>query len=390
MRILLLNYEFPPLGGGASNASFEIARNLVRKGHAVDVVTSRMRGQRALEDMDGVQVRRVPTRRRGIQDCGLLGAVSYLLGSAVACSGLVRRQRYDVVHYFFGLPTGALALMVPSLRRIPSVVSLRGSDVPGYDDSAKVLPFLHTALHPVTRVIWSQAERVVANSGGLQRLAQSFLPEKPIGMIPNAIRSDRFKPLGPGAVRSPGPLRILCVARLVARKGISDLLEALALVGDREVELILQGSGPEAHALTVQARELGLASQVKLAGFRAPHDLPPVYAAADVFVLPSHSESCSMALLEAMASGLPVVATGTGGTPELIEEGQGGVLVPVRSPRHLAEALSKLVADPALRARMGAHNRQRVEDHYSWDVVTESYLAEYERAIDESKLRTSG
>jgi glycosyltransferase involved in cell wall biosynthesis len=384
MRILLLNYEFPPLGGGASNASFEIARALVRKGHAVDVVTSRMHGQLALEDMDGVQVRRVPTRRKGIQDCGLFGAVSYLLGAAAACSGMVRTPRYDVVHYFFGLPTGALSLMVPRLRRIPSIVSLRGSDVPGYDDSAKVLPFLHTALHPVTRVIWNGADRVVANSGGLQRLAQEFLPEKAIGMIPNAIRADLFQP---GRERTPGPLRILCVARLVARKGISDLLEALALVGDREVELILQGSGPESDALRVQARELGLEKQVRLAGFCPPHRLPPIYAGADLFVLPSHSESCSMALLEAMASGLPVVATGTGGTPELIEEGLGGMLVPVRSPKHLAEALAKLVADPALRQRMGAHNRQRVEAHYSWDVVTESYLGVYRGAIDESKRR---
>ncbi len=381
MRILLLNYEFPPLGGGASAASYQLARTLVAKGHRVDVVTSRMPGQLEREDFEGIHVIRVATRRKDVQDCGLLGAATYVLAASAATYRLTRQHSYDVVHYFFGLPTGALALAVPKLRQIPSVLSLRGSDVPGYDDSQGVLPALHGLLHPVTRAIWSSVDRIVANSDGLRHLAQQFLPDVPIGMIPNAVRTDIFKPSGTCHYKVAAPVRILCVARLVARKGIADLLDALALIPHTNVRLSLQGSGRDEAALRRRADRLGIATRVDFCGFKPQSELAPSYADADIFVLPSHSESCSMALLEAMSSGLPVIATRVGGTPELVEEGLGGILLPERSPKSLAAALMRLIRSPEDRARMGTHNRKRIEC-LSWDSVSAAYLAEYEHVIE--------
>ena len=381
MRILLLNYEFPPLGGGASNASLQVARTLVLHGHEVDVVTSRMRGLPLQETVEGARVFRVMSWRRGIQDAGLIGAITYLVSARAACRRLLRERAYDVVHYFFGLPTGALSLIVPELEQTPAVVSLRGSDVPGYDEAPRNLRWLHRLLAPATRTIWNRSAKVIANSDGLRRLAQGFLPEKPLGMIPNAVRSDLFKPLPHSAESSRRRVNVLCVARLVVRKGLDDLLQALALAGDCDLSLTLQGAGPEAQALERLAHSLGIADRVHFNGYRPQPELPDVYAQADIFVLPSHTESCSMALLEAMSCGLPVVASQIGGNPELIEEGRGGLLVPIRSPRDLATALSTLAADPLLRARMGAYNRARIEASYSWDVVARRYLEAYEEAI---------
>jgi glycosyltransferase involved in cell wall biosynthesis len=380
LRILLLNYEFPPLGGGAGHASLALARALVADGHGVDVVTAGLPEQPAHEILDGVRVHRVATLRRGLQDGGMRSAASYLRAARPVCRLLLRSEPFDVVHYFFGLPTGALGLLVPELRALPSVISLRGSDVPGYDESDRVLRLFHAALAPVTRRIWRGAGALVANSEALRRLAERFDPGRTVAVVPNAVEA-AFRPAAGEHARQR--VRVLAVSRLIRRKGLDHLLRAVALLGDAPLELRIQGSGRDEVWLQELARELGIADRVHFAGALERSLLPRVYREADVFVLPSLSESCSMALLEAMASGLPVVATGDSGSREHVEHGAGGFLVPAGEARPLAEALGRLVAHPELRRAMGAHNADRVGKQGSWEKVAERYLALYGQVIAE-------
>jgi len=387
MRVLLLNYEFPPLGGGASTASFHLARSLAKRGHTVDVVTSRFGSSPAFEQIDGVSVWRVWSWRNDIQDCGLRGAGTYALSATFRILSLLRDHQYDVVHYFFGIPTGALCLSVPPLRRIPSVLSLRGSDVPGYDRSTELLPRLHYLLRGLSRRIWSSMDRIIANSGGLRELAETSYRDQEIRVIHNAVSTDMFRPPLVRTEALARPVRILCVARLIARKGVRDLIQAVAQIDAPAVHLVLQGSGRDEASLRDYVASLGMNERVEFGGFKPQRDLPRVYAEADLFVLPSYSESCSMALLEAMASGLPVVATNVGGTPELIQDGCGGLLVPESDPKALSAAIAHLAGRPECRNRMGAFNRSRVEK-FSWDAVSQAYLDEYAAAIVEHAART--
>ncbi len=390
LRVLLLNYEFPPLGGGAGHASFNIARTLVRLGCQVDVVTSGVDGQPTVERIDGVQVYRVRSLRRGIQECGFRGAWSYVARAQPVCRKLLAQHRYDIVHYFFGLPTGMLALCTPGAGRIPSVISLRGSDVPGYDMGSRSLRLAHGLLRPLTRRIWRSADAVIANSQGLRELAQPVLPGKPIGVIPNAIDGTVFSPNGAVSHQGNGSaevVRLLAVSRLIGRKGLDDLLRAVALLKDDRLALTLQGWGRDGDRLQALAVSLGIDRQVTFAGFKQRHLLPAVYRAADLFVLPSHSESCAMALLEAMACGLPVVATRVGGTVELVKEGVNGHLVPPGSPKALAEALARLIGDPALRRTMGQRNAQLIRQSYTWQAMASLYLEVYRQAIEQRRSR---
>ncbi len=378
-RVLLLNYEFPPLGGGAANASYQIAQRLAAAGHRVDAVTSGTLDQAATEECDGIRVHRVHSLRRGIQDSGLVGAWSYLMPASRLCQRLARREAYDLVHCFFGLPTGALCLFTPALRGLPSVVSLRGSDVPGYDPGDPTLRLGHALLAPVSRRVWRRADAVVANSEALRELAQGFLPDLGIDCIPNGVDPAFLAPRPPGG---SGPrVRLLCVARFVRRKGIDDLLRAAALLGDAPFELVLQGSGREETPLRRLASELGLGDRVRFEGYRRRDTLPEVYGSADVFVLPSHSESCAMALLEAMGAGLPLVATRVGGSRELVEHEVNGLLVPPRDPSALAAALRRLIEQPELRRRLGSSSAERGEVRHSWDAVSAAYAQVYERVL---------
>ena len=386
LRVLLLNYEFPPMGGGAGHASFEIARRLAARGHQVDVVTSGIVGQPRCEWLEGVQVFRVRSYRRSIQDCGLLGAYSYLLGAAPLARQLSRRHRYDVVHYFFGLPTAALSLVVPALQRLPSVVSLRGSDVPGYDATNRSLQLLHGLLKPVSRRIWRRADAVVALSDSLQALALRTLPDKPIAVIPNGIGVERFYPSANGHPHSTGaPLRVLTVARLIRRKGLDELLRAVARLRDVPLQLTIQGSGRHEAELQRLTVSLGISDQVIFSGFRPRELLPPIYQAADVFVMPSRSESFGLAVLEAMACGLPVVISRVGGMVDLVEDGVNGFVVPPDDAEGLAAAIRRLASQPALRREMGRRNARQAKSRYTWDRVVDAYLAVYGGILNKAR-----
>jgi glycosyltransferase involved in cell wall biosynthesis len=157
-------------------------------------------------------------------------------------------------------------------------------------------------------------------------------------------------------------LQLLCVAALSRRKGHRVLLEALCEAAG--VRLTLAGDGPERTALEALARELGVADRVRFLG-AVPHDeVPALYAGADAFCLPSFAEGLPTVLIEAMACGLPVVATNVMGTAELVEDGVSGYVVPPARPDRIAAALRALAEDPELRARTGAAGRARVERDY--------------------------
>ncbi len=380
LRILLLNYEFPPMGGGAGHASFQIARALVRQGCHVDVVTSAVNGQPAIEMVDGLEVYRVVTRRKGIQNCGFLGAWSYIAAAQPLCRRLLRERRHQIAHYFFSLPTGALRLITPEAKHIPTVVSLRGSDVPGYDPTNYLLQTAHTLLRPITRHIWKRADALVALSQSLREQARMTLTEKPIEVISNAIEHEIFTPARRNGHR--GGTRLLTVARLIPRKGLTDLLQAMLFLHDLPIHLTIQGSGSDDGRLRELTEKLGLRDRITFSGFQPRHQLPSVYRQADIFVLPSFSESCGLVLLEAMACGLPAVVTRVGGMVEHIDDHVNGLVVPPRDPQALAAAIRRLAVNPELRTEMGARNALKVRMHYSWDRVASAYLSLYRNILE--------
>jgi glycosyltransferase involved in cell wall biosynthesis len=369
MRLLLLNYEFPPLGGGASAATLHMARELAARGHQVDVLTSSVRGHAAEELIDGVRVHRVLSLRRGVHDAGLVGAATYLVSATWKLRKLTRAGSFDCAHFFFALPTGALAPLWVRWTKQSYVVALRGSDVPGYDGGA-LLAALHRALRPLTRRILSGARQVTANSESLRDLAQGSFPGIPIEVITNGVCTTTFRPRRRPETESR---RLLSVARLVSRKGLEDLIKALSDARLAESTLTIVGDGPLRSKLKVLARSRGVAHRVVFAGRLHGHELSECYEKADCFVLPSHAESCSMSLLEAMASGLPVVAARTGGIPELIEDGTNGKLFEAGDVSDLAAALAWMFASDERRRRIGAANRERAIARFGWPAIVSSY-----------------
>ena len=364
MRVLLLNYEYPPLGSGAGLTTKALAEGLAGRGVTVDVVSG---GDHASSDprllWDGssaeeglLTVHRVPSHRVAAHDAGIRGAVGYVAAATPTVRHVLAGETYDVVHFVFSLPTAAM-LPLLDLHGAPVIVTLRGSDVPGFDAGQRGLRQAHRLLRPLTRWIWRHADRVVVPSESLGRLAQRTDAGLRYSVVPGGVDLGTFRPR-PALRRLPdGVVRCLAVARLVERNGVDDLIDAIALLERGRYQLEIVGTGPHEAALRERVRRLGLEGVVRFTGWLEHREVARRCREADLFTLAPWVESFGNAFVEALASGLPIVASTAGGIPELVEHGRHGMLVPPRRPRELAHAISYLAADPRLRAEIGKRNR---------------------------------
>ncbi len=364
MRVLIINYEFPPLGGGAGNATACLAREWARHGHAVEIVTGGFRGLPAREVRDGYVVRRLPTPRRAQGQCSVGEMCAFMVAS---CAAVLMGPRPDVAIAFFSIPSGPAAWLLRLLRGVPYLVSLRGGDVPGFD--AKNLARLHSLTNPLTALLWRNARAVVGNSAGLCELARNFTPGLEVLEIPNGVDTACF---APGVRGEAEGCELLFVGRLAPQKGVDVLLRALALI-PKGWRLRIAGDGPEGARLSALAIQLGLGERVQFLGWTQRECLPGMYRSADVFVFPSYDEGMPNVVLEALASGLPIVATRIAGNEQLVEDGANGALVPAGEPEVFAKRLLPLILDRDLRRAMGARSREIAVERFSWGRSAEQY-----------------
>ena len=381
MRILILNYEFPPLGGGAGNATQYLLREFAKRpDFSFDLVTSSADAFRIEQFSPNIMIHFLDIGKKGnLHYQRNKDLLKYSWKAYWYCKKLIkaRRQVSDVrgqlsnvtlVHAFFGIPCGYIAMKLG----VPYIVSLRGSDVPFYNRRFYWLDKL--IFRRLSRRIWRRAKAVIANSEGLKELALKTAPVQVISIIPNGVDVQQFCPANSGHRKSLGTydvLNIISTGRLIERKGYAYLL--LALEGLHNVELTLVGDGP----LRVELEQLAKKNNVKVnfVGNIAHDKIIPYLQEADVFVLPSLNEGMSNAILEAMACGLPIIATDTGGSRELVRE--NGMIVPKADAPALRMAIEKLVHHPDLRKTMGAASRQRAEQ-MNWETVAQEYLRVYE------------
>ena len=373
MRILLVNYEYPPLGGGAGQATASLAREFAAAGHEVLVLTSRFSGQPAMEEVTGFRIRRVPVLRQRADRCTPAEMLTFLASALITAVREVRAWRPDAVITFFGIPSGPVGLLLKLIGGRPYIVSLRGGDVPGFQPYD--LALFHKLLGPFIRLIWKRAYAVVANSGGLQALAQRFAPELPIAVIPNGVDAQTFRPAAEPKAVEAGPARMLFVGRVVFQKGLDVLLKALATLPP-ELNYVLEiiGDGDQRPVLTAEAERLGISGRITFSGWCDRAVIAERYRAADLFVFPSRDEGMPNVVLEAMASGLPIVATAIAGSEELVRNGVNGYLVPTDDAGTLASALAGLIGQPETRRAMGRASRERIEREYTWTRVAAGYL----------------
>lgn len=378
LRVALFSYEFPPLGGGMGKAVRAHAEHLAALGATPAVVTARYGDLPREEERDGVRILRVPALRRRLAHANTPEVLSFAAGAVASLPWLLRRFRPDVSVAYLTIPSGPIAEAMRLGTRAPWICFLRGQDVPGYPD---VPPWMHTAAWPLTSHLWRRCAAIASPSVGLAELARRSRPGLQVERVPNGVDVALYRPRrGP---RRPGPVRVLFAGRLVRFKGVATLLDAWSQRPERApaAELWIAGSGRERRAFVARAQELGIRSTVRFLGRLDEQRLAKALRAADLFVHPSEAEGLPNAVLEAMASGLPVVLSAIGPHRELLAAG-GGVLVEDPGPRALGDAIERLIRDPRERGRLGEEARGAACSRFDWRRSAEGLLRLCERVAE--------
>jgi len=284
-----------------------------------------------------------------------LGKPRYIV-HARRVRALVRELAPDVLHALHLTSYGFLA---GRCGWQPSIVSVWGTDV-------LEAPHL-TPLHRwITRDALAKAGAVTATGLRLAEATLPFMPErKGVSVIPYGVDLERFRP----RAREPRARIIVgAVSRLSPEKGFGHLVRAVALLRDRgvDVDLLFAGDGPSRPELQRETRALGLADRVRFEGEVAHEDVPDVLQNVDIFAMPSTWEGFGVSAIEASAMELPVVASDVHGIPDVVVDGETGILVPPRDGGAIAAAIARLAADPSLRETMGRAGREFVERNYRW------------------------
>jgi glycosyltransferase involved in cell wall biosynthesis len=417
-----------PKYAGETTAPFieEIAAGLARRGHCVHVVAPFHRDVRRAPIERDVHLhffQYSPWRALNVwgyaealrADVGLRGrallAAPLALGAGVRAllrvtndqppmsdfasgrsSVVGRRSSFDVIHAHWVLPNGPPAALAARLRGLPLVISLHGSDIYLAERAAPLSLAAAGALRA--------AAAVTACSGDLrERALRLGASVDRTDVIPYGVDPQAFQPnSGSGTqVRAelglpPDTPLVVTVSRLVYKKGLTYLLEAFPRVLERhpDAALVIAGYGDLRAELERRAGELGIAARVHFPGQLARDRAACYVAAADVYVVPSiHDQGGNVdglpnALLEGMGAARPIVASRVAGIPEVIVDGQHGLLTPERDSEALAAAIARLLDDRALAQRLGAAARRRVLDELTWDATAERFERVYRRAVGET------
>jgi N-acetyl-alpha-D-glucosaminyl L-malate synthase BshA len=369
---------YPTFGGSGVVAS-EVALGMAHRGHDVHVFAYDRPAR--LTDLDSFdQPLRLGSgtltfHKVSVVDYPVFHHPPYALALASRIVDVALRVGLDLVHVHYAVPHATSAMLARQIlasegRTLKIATTLHGTDI--------TLVGSDPTYRPITRASILASDAVTAPSASLREdTRRRFELDLDIEVIPNFVDTERF---APGPRKDGGPPRLIHVSNFRPVKRIDSLISIFEIIARRsDARLVLVGDGPELGPAERRLRELGLRDRAELHGHR--HDLPPLLCDSDVFLLPSQTESFGVAALEAMACGVPVVASEVGGLPEVVTNGETGYLCPVGDIERFAEHTLSLLDDPTRRHAMGQLAREHAVTRFGMAVALDRYEAMYQRLI---------
>ena len=402
MNILVVTSSFPKYRNSHEvRFILELAEGVSKNGLDPIVLAPHFPGGKLRESWGHVQIRRFvyffPTRfeqlaygpgilynvQRNI--LAVIGILPFCIIEFLFTIIIVIDKKISLIHSQWIIPQGFIGALLHKLIKIPHLLTVHGSD----------LTFLgrHPALTPLTRFIVSNSDVVTVNSNYMKEQLAGIVPEYsqkirviPMGILPGTFQVREFSDIK--SLLRTNHL-ILSVGRLIDWKGTIYLIEAMTDVIKRFPDslLMIAGAGPEKETLVRRCRELGLEKNVTFSGTLRTEDLPSYYQSADVFVLPSvnksgRTEALGVVLLEAMASGCPVIGSNVGGIPDIITDGENGFLVPEQSPEILAEKIVQILSNPDLKRKFRINGRETAQKLFSWESISYRFSEVYDEILE--------
>jgi N-acetyl-alpha-D-glucosaminyl L-malate synthase BshA len=368
-----------PTYGGSGVVATELAMALAAQGDEVHVISYALPSRLALLEAAAPEAR-LFYHQVVVPHYPLFEYPPYSLALATKIVEITRHHQLDLVHVHYAVPNAVSAILARTILQphaLPVVTTLHGTDITlvGNDPS-----FMET-----TRWGIEQSDAVTTVSAALRNSTRDiFGITRPIEVVPNFIDPQRYLRVAqsPGARRwaKPGERILVHISNFRPVKRVDDVVEVFhRLRGRFPVRLLMVGDGPERGRVEQRCRQHGSCGEVSFIG-----NLPlveEVLVNADLFLLPSESESFGLAALEALACKVPVIATRAGGIPEVIADGECGLLYPVGDVEAMAAGAATLLADESLRHRFGEAGRRRAVERFSTGEVVAQYRALYESVL---------
>ncbi len=371
MRILMLNNEYPPLGGGTGTINEMLIGYLAGLPNMeIDLITSNSElGDRKEAILPNVRIFRLSVGNNCIHHSSNRELLIYALRASILSFRLARQQHYDLCFAWCTVPAGAVAFLLKLLCGLSYIVRVSGPDIPGFESRYR---YLYPILTPSIRRIWRSAKSVISKCDHENQMIRKVCPDVNLQTIPNGVDIARFETVGER--ESHESLRLLCVGRLIERKGQRQIFVAVkrCLEEGTRLSLNLVGTGDSERNYRELVRELGIENAVHFLGYVARDLLPNHYQLADVFVLASANEGMSVAILEAMSAGLPLLVSKHGAPQTVVSEGENALVFPLHDVDTLVRHLKTLSQDVQLRKRLGAGSKKLVRG-FSATTMGENY-----------------
>ena len=367
-RICLVTHFFPPHIGGIEKVADEQSKRLAKLGYQISVLTSKTREQ------NGHHGEREVFSYPSLNLVERLGIPYPILSFQAYTSFADVIEKCDIVHaHGHAYLSSYLAAKVAKRYKKPFILTQHNTFI-DYQSWLNIVERANDWI--VGRAVLKSADRVMTVSRKTMEYVLNLGADvSKTSVLHNGVDTDFFRPTNRGGSRDRLGLPkdatlVITIRRLVYKNGLDTFIEAASVLIQNYPHLlfVIVGKGPSRRLIERRLAELRISDNFRLVGFVPEELLPLYYNAADYFVIPSSSgEGLPLVLLEAMACGLPVIATSVGGTPEIVEDMKNGVLVPARSPEALAEALSNFLSNRGLGRVIGEEARKTVEDGFSWD-----------------------
>ena len=387
MKVLILTHYFQPHIGGIEVVAYNQAKEVVKRGHQVTIITSKIGEEAEEEIVDGIKVIRVkalnfPEKYFGVPYPIFYPKLLLRLKEEIKDSDVINTHGIVWMHSFF-------SAIITRIFQKPMVLNQHNTYINYKNPILRLIEKI--ADNTIGRYTLNSANHIIAVSGETKKYVLSIAKKlNNISILYNGVNFKRFKPIrNKKIVRKKFKINLegficLTIRRITFKNGIDTFLQFAKVFNEKRKDIlfVLGGTGPDTDMVKKYIRENHL-SNIKLLGFVSNEELPDYYALSDIFILPSKTgEGFPMVVIEAFASGLPVIGTNTGGQIEVIRDDQTGFIVEPNEPKQISKKIEYLSENKKLLKEMSKRCRKLIEKEFSWKKNVDKKLSVYQEVIN--------